>query len=242
MAKFDYSLLFYHQYNKSLVSLLLWFSFIFCPWYKELYVKASLLKKLTGIHANNCYNFIYLFWTLTHPYNISSWGWTRNYSSMSPSVGRSRDDRYRINDDRILPLRSSLTMLVMRSWMMPPPEGWWHKGICQDSAAHSELLLLFPSFVRRGCLTRKTTNSLFGVISLKNRRWIDGKRAKKTASVGKHREAHEKWLETFNPAEASRSIYVSSMPKVSNWAKLVDKWPHLSFSCISRCPFNLPKF
>ena len=96
MTKFDYSLLFYHQCNKSLVSLLLWFSFIFGPWYKEHYVKASLLKKLTGIHANNCYNFIYLFWTLTHPYNISSWGWTRNYSSMSPSVGRSRDDRYRI--------------------------------------------------------------------------------------------------------------------------------------------------
>ena len=204
MAKFDYSLLFYHQYNKSLVSLLLWFSFIFGPWYKEHYVKASLLKKLTGIHANNCYNFIYLFWTLTHPYNILS-------------SGRSRDDRYRINDDRILPLRSSLTMLVMRSWMMPPPEGWWHKRICQDSAAHSELLLLFPSFFRRGCLTRKTTNSLFGVISLKNRRWIDGKRAKKTASVGNYREAHEKWLETFNPAEASRSIYVSSTPRVSNW-------------------------
>ena len=119
MTKFDYSQLFYHQCNKSLVSLLLWFSFIFGPWYKELYVKASLLKKLTGIHANNCYNFIYLFWTLTHPYNISSSGWTRNYSSMSSSVGRSRDDRFRINDDRILPLRSSLTMLVMRSWMMP---------------------------------------------------------------------------------------------------------------------------
>ena len=116
MTKFDYSLLFYHQCNKSLVSLLLWFSFIFGPWYKEHYVKASLLKKLTGIHANNCYNFICLFWTLTHPYNInyniSSSGWTRNYSSMGLSVGRSRDDR-------ILPLRSSLTMLVMRSWMMP---------------------------------------------------------------------------------------------------------------------------
>ena len=113
---------FYHQCNKSLVSLLLWFSFIVCPWcpsYKYLYVKASLLKKLTGIHANNCYNFIYLFWTLTHPCNILSSGWTRNYSCMSLSVGRSRDDCYRINDDRILPLRSSLTMLVMRSWMIP---------------------------------------------------------------------------------------------------------------------------
>ena len=115
MTKFDYSQLFYHQCNKSLVSLLLWFSFIFGPWYKEHYVKASLLKKLTGIHANNCYNFICLFWTLTHPYNISSSGWTRNYSSMSLSVGRSCDpgscdDRYRINDDRILPLRSSLNV------------------------------------------------------------------------------------------------------------------------------------
>ena len=32
VAKFDYSHLFYHQCNKSLVSLLLWFWFIFCPW------------------------------------------------------------------------------------------------------------------------------------------------------------------------------------------------------------------
>ena len=121
----------------------------------------------------------------------------------------------------------------MAQWNLP--------GFCCTFRAFVVLYIkavAVSSFVRRGCLTRKTINSLFGVISLKNRRWIDGKRAKKTASVGNHREAHEKWLETFNPAEASRSIYVSSMPKVSNWAKLVNKWPHLSFSCISRCPFN----
>ena len=215
MTKFDYSQLFYHQCNKSLVSLLLWFSFIFGPWYKELYVKASLLKKLTGIHANNCYNFICLFWTLTHPYNISSSGWTRNYSSMSLSVGRSRDDRYRINDERILPLRSSLTTLVVRSWMMAQRN---LPGFCCTFRVFVVFIkaVAVSFFVRRGCLTRKTINSLFGAISLKNRRWIDGKRVKKTASVGNNREAHEKWFKTFNSAEASWSIYVSSTPRVSN--------------------------
>ena len=107
-------------------------------------------------------------------------------------------------------------------------------GIYQDSAAHSEFLIVLikavavSSFVRRGFLTRKTINSLFGAISLKNRRWIDGKRAKKTASVGNHREAHEKWLKTYNSAEASRSIYVSGTPRVSNWPWFFKRWIALS--------------
>lgn len=143
-----------------------------------------------------CYNFINLFGTLNHPYNIeSSSGWTRNYSCISLSVGRSRDDRYRINDDRILPLRSSLTMLVVRSWMMAQRN---LPGFCCTFRVFVVLIkaVAVSSFVRRGCLTRKTINSLFGAISLKNRRWIDGKRVKKTAvgNRGNHREAHEKWL------------------------------------------------
>ena len=175
-----------------------------------------------------CYNFIYLFWTLTHPYNIeSSLGWTRNYSCISLSVGRSRDDRCRRNDDRILPFRSSFTMLVVRSWMMAQRN---LPRFCRTFRVFLVLIkaVAVSSFVRRGFLSRKTINSLFGAISLKNRRWIDGKRATKTASVGNHREAHEKWLKTYNSAEASRSIYVSGTPRVSNWPWLFKRWIALS--------------
>ena len=188
-------------------------------------------KKLTGRRANNCYNFINRFWTLTHPYHILSSRWTRNYSSMSLSVGRSRDDRYRINDERILPLRSSLTTLVVRSWMMAQRN---LPGFCCTFRVFVVFIkaVAVSFFVRRGCLTRKTINSLFGAISLKNRRWIDGldgKRVKKTASVGNHREAHEKWFKTFNSAEASWPIYVSSTPRVSNSWIMTTSQPQLYF-------------
>ena len=88
---------------------------------------------------------------------------------MSLSVGRSRDDRYRINDERVLPLRSSLTMLVVRSWMMAQRN---LPGFCRTFRVFVVLIkaVAVSFFVRRGCLTRKTINSLFGAISLKNRR------------------------------------------------------------------------
>ena len=132
------------------------------------------------------------------------------------------------SDDKHLSLNFIISLLiVVRSWMMEQRN---LPGFCSTFRVFVVLIKAgaVSSFVRRGCLTRKTINSLFGAISLKNRRWIDGKRAKKTASVGNHREAHKKWLKTFNSAEASRSIYVSSTPRVSNWPRLFKRWIALS--------------